>query len=146
MTRGVLYEPTEEQRRTVKAMSGLGVPHEGIAVLLEIDPKTLRKHFDAELERGSVEATAKVAQSLFQMATQGKNVAAAIFWMKARAGWREKHDVQLSVKDDVSKLSDEELDRLVDEGFEKWHEQRQAQLAAHAKLIEGEADEMPQDG
>ena len=145
MTRGVLFEPTEEQRRTVKAMSGLGVPHEGIAVLLEIDPKTLRKHFDAELERGSVEATAKVAQSLFQMATQGKNVAAAIFWMKARAGWREKHDVQLSVKDDVSKLSDEELDRLVDEGFEKWHEQRQAQLAAQAKLIEGEADEVPEN-
>jgi hypothetical protein len=24
------------------------------------------------------------------MATQGSNVAAAIFWMKARAGWREK--------------------------------------------------------
>jgi hypothetical protein len=38
----------------------------------------------------------KVAQSLFQMATQGKNVAAAIFWMKARAGWREKQEVQHS--------------------------------------------------
>ena len=34
-----------------------------------------------------------MAQSLFQMATQGKNVAAAIFWMKARAGWREKHEI-----------------------------------------------------
>ena len=34
-----------------------------------------------------------MAQSLFQMATQGKNVAAAIFWMKARAGWREKQQV-----------------------------------------------------
>ena len=40
------------------------------------------------------EANAKVAQSLFQMATQGKNVAAAIFWMKARAGWREKIEVR----------------------------------------------------
>ena len=60
MTRGVLFEPTDEQRRTVRAMAGLGVPHEGIAVLLEIDPKTLRKHFHSDLERGSVEATAKV--------------------------------------------------------------------------------------
>lgn len=25
------------------------------------------------------------------MATVDKNVAAAIFWLKARAGWREKH-------------------------------------------------------
>ena len=72
---------------TVRAMAGFGVPHEGIATLLDIDPKTLRKYFRRELDRGSVEATAKVAQSLFTMATQDKNVAAAIFWMKARAGW-----------------------------------------------------------
>ena len=88
---GVSFEPTEEQRKTVRAMSGFGIPQDDIATLLEIDAKTLRKHFRRELDRGMVEATAKVAQSLFLMATQGKNVAAAIFWMKARAGWREKH-------------------------------------------------------
>jgi hypothetical protein len=54
--------------------------------------QTLRKHFRDELERGSIEATAKVGQSLFRMATEGNSVAAAIFWMKARTGWREKHD------------------------------------------------------
>ena len=95
-------------------MSGLGVPHEGIAVLLDIDPKTLRKHFHPELERGSVEATAKVAQSLFQMATSGKNVAAAIFWMKARAGWREKHEVRVTSGDDLTQYTDEELQRMID--------------------------------
>ena len=61
MSQGVAFRPTEEQRRTVKAMAGLGVPHDGITVLLEIDPKTLRKYFHPELERGSIEATAKVA-------------------------------------------------------------------------------------
>ncbi len=90
------FEPTEEQRRTVRAMSGFGVPQEGIAVLLDIDPKTLRVHFRRELDRGSVEATAKVAQTLFHMATVEKNVGAAIFWMKARAGWREKHELTSS--------------------------------------------------
>ena len=84
------YEPTPEQRRTVKTMAGFGIPHTDIAPFLGIDTKTLRKHFREELDRGMTEANAKVAQSLFQMATQGKNVAAAIFWMKARAGWREK--------------------------------------------------------
>ena len=54
MVQGVPFRPTDEHRRTVKAMAGLGVPHEGIAVLIEIDPKTLRKYFHAELERGSV--------------------------------------------------------------------------------------------
>jgi hypothetical protein len=92
-------EPTDEQRRTVKAMSGFGVPQPDIAVHLGIDPKTLRKHFREELDRGSIEATTKVAQSLFNMATQGNNVAAAIFWMKARAGWREKTQLELAGAD-----------------------------------------------
>ena len=90
------FEPTDEQRRTVKAMPGFGVPQPDIATHIGIDPKTLRKHFREELDRGSIEATAKVAQSLFNMATTGNNVAAAIFWMKARAGWREKQQIELS--------------------------------------------------
>ena len=108
MTQGLLFAPTDEQRRLVKAMAGYGVPHEGIAVLLDVDPKTLRKHFSQELERGSIEATAKVGQSLFRMATEGNNVAAAIFWMKARAGWREKHELVLSTRP-AGQLTDVEL-------------------------------------
>jgi predicted ArsR family transcriptional regulator len=102
------YSPTEEQRRTVRAMSGFGIPQTDIATLLEIDAKTLRKHFRRELDRGSIEATVKVAQTLFQMATSGQNTAAAIFWMKARAGWREKHELVLSAKT-TEEMSDEEL-------------------------------------
>ena len=95
------YEPTPDQRRTVKTMAGFGIPHTDIAPFLGIDTKTLRKHFREELDRGMTEANAKVAQSLFQMATQGKNVAAAIFWMKARAGWREKQEVDANVRSDM---------------------------------------------
>jgi hypothetical protein len=84
-----MFEPTEDQRRTVKALSGYGVPQDGIAIHIGVDPKTLRKHFRDELDRGSVEATAKVAQTLFHLATVEKNVPSVIFWMKARAGWRE---------------------------------------------------------
>jgi hypothetical protein len=84
-----MFEPTDEERRTVRALSGYGVPQEGIAIHIGIDAKTLRKHFRDELDRGSVEATAKVAQTLFHLATVEKNVACVIFWMKARAGWRE---------------------------------------------------------
>ncbi len=95
------YEPTPDQRRTVKTMAGFGIPHTDIAPFIGIDTKTLRKHFREELDRGMTEANAKVAQSLFQMATQGKNVAAAIFWMKARAGWREKQEVDANVRSDM---------------------------------------------
>jgi hypothetical protein len=109
---GVAFRPTEEQRRTVRAMSGFGIPQEQIATLLEVEPKTLRKHFRRELDRGSVEATAKVAQSLFRMATEGNNVAAAIFWMKARAGWREKQEVRVEVRP-TDQLSDAELEAII---------------------------------
>jgi hypothetical protein len=48
-----------------------------------------------------------MAQTLFNMATIDKNVAAAIFWLKARAGWREKHDVQVKVgRPPLSELTD----------------------------------------
>ncbi|MGK7871199.1 hypothetical protein [Falsiroseomonas sp. E2-1-a20] len=115
---GVIFRPTEEQHRSVRAMAGYGVPHADIATMLDIDAKTLRKHFRRDPDRGSIEATTKVAQTLFGMATSGHNTAAAIFWMKARAGWREKHDVRVEV-DDVRQLSDEVLEERVREGLKE---------------------------
>ena len=45
-----------------------------------------------ELARAALEANAKVAQALFTMATQDKNVVATIFWMKARALSRDRRE------------------------------------------------------
>ncbi|MDB5412556.1 MAG: hypothetical protein JWR10_891 [Rubritepida sp.] len=84
MTQGLARCPTEEQRRIVRAMSGYGIPQEDIGTFFDIDAKTLRKQFRNEIDKGSLEATSKVAESLFRIATEGQNVAAAIFWMKAR--------------------------------------------------------------
>lgn len=70
-------------------MIGFGIPQEDIATVIGIDPKTLRLHYHDEITKGGPEANAAVAQSLFQMATRGKNVAAAIWWSKTRMGWKE---------------------------------------------------------
>ena len=134
---GTLHKPTEEQRKTVRAMSGYGIRHDDIATLLEIDPKTLRKHFRRELDRGSIEATAKVAQSLFNMATVDKNVAAAIFWMKARAGWREKHEVQVTTQP-MHELSDAELDHVIKEELTQFVHQR---LGIGSGIVEAGSDD-----
>ncbi len=107
------FNPTQEQRRLARAMAGLGLPQDQIALLLEIDPKTLRKHFRDDLDRGMAEANVKIAQSPFNMATTGNNVAAAIFWMKARAGWREKHEVVVS-QDPLAQISTAELEQMID--------------------------------
>jgi hypothetical protein len=83
------FKATPKSRKLVKTMAALGCRHEDIATLLEITPKTLRKHFRSELDRGMIEANAKVMESLFAMATSGKNTAASIFWAKTRCGLRE---------------------------------------------------------
>jgi len=72
----------------------------------------LRKYFRDELDRGSVEAKTKVAQTLFHLATVEKNVACVIFWMKARAGWREKQEVHMTMRT-FEQMTDAELEFLV---------------------------------
>jgi AraC-like DNA-binding protein len=93
------YTPTDEQRRTVRAMAGYGVPQEAIAKVVRCSEPTLRRNFRHELDTAVTEANARVAQCLYQQATTPGNVAASIFWLKARAGWREKHAVEISGPD-----------------------------------------------
>lgn len=90
------WAPTDEQRKQIESMSGMGIRQDDMAKILDVDPKTLRKHCRKELDQGSIKATMKVAQNLFKQATEENNTAAMIFWMKARAGWTEKSEVALT--------------------------------------------------
>ncbi len=83
---------SEEQRESIKVMAGIGIIHKNIAKVMGTTSKTLRKHCKHELDVGGTEATMEVAKSLYNLAVGG-NVAACIFWMKARAGWTERHEV-----------------------------------------------------
>lgn len=82
------HNPTESSRAQVEALSGYGVRHDEIALYLEIDPKTLRKHYRDQLDKGHIKANVGVARALHKNATEG-NVTAQIFWMKTRCGWKE---------------------------------------------------------
>jgi hypothetical protein len=92
-------DPTDDQRRTVRAMAGFGVPHDDIALVVKCSPPTLRKRFRQELDVATIEANARVAQTLYQQATTPGNIAATIFWLKARAGWREKQIMEVAGQD-----------------------------------------------
>jgi hypothetical protein len=83
------HKPSPESRAQVEALSGYGVRQDEIAIYLNIDPKTLRKHYEKEIDTGHIKANVGVARSLHKNATEG-NVTAQIFWLKARAGWRDK--------------------------------------------------------
>jgi hypothetical protein len=74
--------PTDDQRNEVKSLSGYGLHQADIARMIGIrSPKTLRKHFRNELDRGMLEGTAKVYQTHYRMATGGKNLAATLSWL-----------------------------------------------------------------
>ena len=82
------FTVNEPMRQKVQELSGVGVPQEDISDIIGCAPKTLRKRFRKELDRGMAEANAAVAGFLYTAAKQG-NVIAQIFWLKTKAGWRE---------------------------------------------------------
>jgi hypothetical protein len=78
------YKPTDEQRRLARAMAAVGARQEDIAAEFGITAKTLRKHLRQELRQGALHANVKVGQTLFAMATSGRDLGASIYWDRTR--------------------------------------------------------------
>ena len=89
------HEPSKESRQLVKLHATIGTTQAIIANILGIDVKTLTKYYRTELDQAVAQANASVGGALFNKA-KGGDTTAMIFWMKTRAGWREKHDVDLT--------------------------------------------------
>lgn len=98
---------TEEDKRLVHQLSGLGITQDQICDILDISRNTLTKYFSSELRKGKAQANAKVAESLFRLATEGDNVTAKIFWLKCQAGWKETTTVEvINAESDSQKFRD----------------------------------------
>lgn len=83
-------------------MAAFGIPEEEMVKLiinpstkLAIAPKTLRKHFRVEIDRGVTNANVRVMNGMFKNATTatavnpGGNPILQIFWAKTRLRWRQ---------------------------------------------------------
>lgn len=104
------FVPTQEQRDLVETLSGYGIPQADIARLVRVSLQTLHNHFREELDLGMAKANAAVAGNMFKMATgDGPNAGRmAIFWAKARMGWREvPQEVNVTVNDTREASADE---------------------------------------
>jgi hypothetical protein len=95
MAQGIKHKPTQADRDTAKRLAALGVPHEDIATRLKISADTLVKYYQEELDEGRIDANAAIAGTLFSQAKKG-NTAAAIFWLKTRARWKETSAHEIS--------------------------------------------------
>lgn len=94
------HKPTAETEDVVRGLIRGGVPREEIAKVVGVSLPTLRKHYREILDLGQGYADARVINSLFAAATsvgEPGQVAAAIFWLKARLGWRDRDPVQTHV-------------------------------------------------
>jgi predicted transcriptional regulator len=94
--------PTPETQKLVESSSGLGLPHESIAVLVGIDDKTLRKYYRHELDMGKAKANGQIAKTLYSKAVAG-DTTSLIWWTKSQMRWSE------TVKNEVTGADGEAL-------------------------------------
>jgi hypothetical protein len=99
----------EAMREKVRYLAGVGVRQDDIALIIGCAPKTLRKRFRAELDRGVAEANATMCGYLFAAAKAG-NIPAIIFWLKTRARWREETAVDAQAADAQAPHADADSD------------------------------------
>ena len=100
------HNPDDKTRKTVEAMSSYGIPQEDIAKVIGIDPKTLRKHYEHELDTATAKANAQVAQRLYSKCLEG-DTTSMIFWMKTRAKWSESMNIDHTTKGEKFTISAE---------------------------------------
>lgn len=113
------FQPTDEQRELVVSLVCCGIPHDVISEVIGIARNTLEKYFREELDHGKAVANAKVAGTLFKMATSGDSPASTFFWLKTQAGWRETNHHELTVSTDLEKLTPDERRELIREQQKK---------------------------
>jgi hypothetical protein len=86
------YQPTAADRATVKNLVVCGYPRDQIARCIGskgISENTLRKHFRRELDTSKSEVDAFATMTIIELMRRG-NLGAACFYLKCRAGWKEK--------------------------------------------------------
>lgn len=94
----IAHEPTKASRELVSLHAMVGTDQRVIAEILDIDPKTLRKYYRAELDNSKAKANATIGGALFNKAKSG-DTTAMIFWMKTQARWSERSEIDHTSSD-----------------------------------------------
>ena len=111
------HKPTDRMRGLTEGMTLAGISQEKIAQLLELDAKTLRKHYRRELDCAGAFRLGDVALNIFKIASTGTGAAAvtaAKFILTMQGGWNGYQPIEAMEEMDLSrhammKMTDDEL-------------------------------------
>lgn len=90
-------------------MVSAGLTQVSIAQILEMSQDTLAKHYRKELDSGLDESIALAERSLYRRGLKG-DTTALIFWLKARASWRDRDAMNVQVANIVPDAETKKLD------------------------------------
>lgn len=84
------HKPTDDTRKQVRILKACANSHKTIALVLNIDEKTLMKHYRDDLDYGLEHTRAQVGAAVVRQAMQG-NIAAANFYLARFGGpeWKQ---------------------------------------------------------
>ncbi len=94
----IAHEPTDERKAMVENLALVGVTQEKIAGILNIDLKTLRKHYREILDYCRDNRNAQLCGRAYKLAMEG-NDKLIMFLLKTQAGFREKQEIDHTSKD-----------------------------------------------
>ena len=116
------FEITPEVCEKVENLSAQGLTVEQISLVLGINKSTLfdkqneYPDFSDALKRGRGKGIANVTNALYQKATVDKDNTAIIFYLKNRAGWVDKQEIQSTVEQrhviDLTRIPDDQLESI----------------------------------
>lgn len=97
----------------VEALAGFAIPIDKIADVLDIDKKTLLKHYEREIQRGAAKVEANLVGNLLRLAggSDGTALKAIMFALTCRFGWSQYAPRPA----DVEKLGKKEMAQIAAE-------------------------------
>ena len=116
------FEITPEVCEKVENLSAQGLTVEQISLVLGINKSTMfdkqneYSDFSDALKRGRGKGIANVTNALYQKATVDRDNTAIIFYLKNRAGWVDKQEIQSTVEQrhiiDLTRIPNDQLEQL----------------------------------
>jgi len=97
------HSPTDESRAEVQRLSGVGITQLQISMLLDMDVKTLTKHYRNDIDMGIAKSDSILAGALYKKAIEDEDLGAMIWLSKVRLRWKEaKEDTNVNLNGSVN--------------------------------------------